>query len=84
MLTDTQVRGVKHGELPRRIADRGGFYVQVDPSEGSVLAVQLSVQRQAKTLALGVYPDVPLAAARLRLAEARALLAKGIDPSTRK
>lgn len=32
------------------------------------------------TLALGVYPDVPLAAARKRRDEARQLLADGKDP----
>ena len=34
-----------------------------------------------KTLALGIYPDVPLAKARVRHLLARQLLADGIDPS---
>lgn len=37
-----------------------------------------------KTLALGVYPDVSLARARERHAEARRLLAEGIDPGAAK
>jgi len=84
MLTDTQVRGVKPGERPRRIADRDGLYLQVDPSGGRYWRFNYRCKGKQKTLALGVYPDVPLAAARLRLAEARALLANGIDPSARK
>jgi integrase len=37
--------------------------------------------RREKMISLGVYPGVKLAAARRRLADARGLLARGIDPS---
>jgi hypothetical protein len=37
-----------------------------------------------KTLALGVYPDVALAKARTRCADARRLLADGVDPAQAK
>lgn len=44
-----------------------------------------SVLRQTKLLALGVYPDITLAAARERhREEARKLLANGVDPSVYK
>jgi hypothetical protein len=37
-----------------------------------------------KTLALGTYPDVPIARARLRHRAARRLLASGVDPSLKR
>ena len=84
MLTDTQVRGAKSGERARRIADRDGLYLQVDPRGGRYWRFNYRFSGKQKTLALGVYPDVSLAKARVRLGEARELLADGIDPSARK
>jgi len=84
MLTDTQVRSAKPGERPRRIADQRGLYLQVDPRGGRYWRFNYRFKGKQKTLALGVYPDVSLAKARLRLSEARELLADGIDPSVRK
>ena len=84
MLTDTQVRGAKPGERTRRIADRHGLYLQVDPRGGRYWRFNYRFHGRQKTLALGVYPDVSLAKARLRHCEARELLADGIDPSARK
>ena len=84
MLTDTQVRGAKPGERARRIADRDGLYLQVDPRGGRYWRFNYRFSGKQKTLALGVYPDVSLAKARVRLGEARELLADGIDPSARK
>ncbi|MGQ0430347.1 MAG: tyrosine-type recombinase/integrase [Gammaproteobacteria bacterium] len=84
MLTDTQVRAVRPGERPRRLADRDGLYLQVDPNGGRYWRFNYRFKGRQKTLALGVYPDVSLAKARLRLREARELLADGLDPSGRK
>lgn len=84
MLTDMQVRSAKPGERARRIADRDGLYLQVDPRGGRYWRFNYRFNGKQKTLALGVYPDVSLAKARGRLCEARELLADGIDPSARK
>ena len=84
MLTDAQVRGAKPGERPRRIADQHGLYLQVDPRGGRYWRFNYRFNGKQKTLALGVYPDVSLAKARLRLSEARELLADSVDPSARK
>ncbi len=84
MLTDTQVRATKPGARPRRLADRDGLYLQIDPSGGRYWRFNYRFNCRQKTLALGVYPDVSLAKARLRLREAREQLADGFDPSVRK
>ncbi|MGH6893820.1 MAG: tyrosine-type recombinase/integrase [Dongiaceae bacterium] len=84
MLTDTQVRATKPGERPRRLADGDGLYLQVDPSGGRYWRFNFRFNGKQKTLALGVYPAVSLAKARLRLREARECLADGLDPSVLK
>ena len=84
MLTDTQVRATKPGERPRRLADQDGLYLQVEPSGGRYWRFNYRFRGKQKTLALGIYPDVSLAKARLRLREARELLADGLDPLARK
>ncbi len=84
MLTDTQVRGAKPRERPRRVADRDGLYLQIDPSGGRYWRLNYRFNGRQKTLALGVYPDASLAKARLRLREARQQLADGVDPSVHK
>jgi len=84
MLTDTQVRGAKPGKRPRRFGDGHGLYLRVDATGGRYWRFNYRFSGKQKTLALGVYPEVSLAKARLRLCKARELLADGIDPSARK
>ncbi len=84
MLTDTQVRATKPAERSRRLADRDGLYLQIEPSGGRYWRFNYRFNGKQKTLALGVYPDVSLVKARLRLREAREQLADGLDPSVRK
>lgn len=84
MLTDTQVRATKPAERPRRLADRDGLYLQIEPSGGRYWRFNYRFNGKQKTLALGVYPDVSLVKARLRLREVREHLADGLDPAVRK
>ncbi|MEO8017840.1 MAG: integrase arm-type DNA-binding domain-containing protein [Pseudomonadota bacterium] len=84
MLTDTQLRAVKRREHPYRLADKDGLYLQIDPNGGRYWRFNYRFNGKQKTLALGVYPDVPLVKARARLGEARESLADGVDPSARK
>jgi len=44
------------------------------------VAAEVSIRGEGETLALGVYPDVPLALARQRREDTRQLLARGVDP----
>ncbi|VTU36837.1 Prophage CP4-57 integrase [Variovorax sp. PBL-H6] len=84
-LTDTFVRQVKHkgAEIGERYADGGGMYLRVKAA-GRYWRMDYRMNGKAKTLALGVYPDVSLAEARQRREKARKELAHGIDPSTAK
>lgn len=82
-LTDTAVRNAKPGEKPYKMADGDGLYLLVN-AVGKYWRFNYRFAGKQKTLALGVYPDLPLKAAREKLAEARRLLANDVDPSMAK
>lgn len=82
-LTDTAVRNSKPGEKPYKISDGDGLYLLVS-TVGKYWRFNYRFAGKQKTLALGVYPDLTLKAAREKLAEARRLLANDVDPSMAK
>lgn len=63
--------------------DGAGMYLLVKTS-GKYWRMDYRFADKRKTLALGVYPEVSLAAARKRRDKAREQVADGIDPSTAK
>lgn len=80
-LTDTAIRKAKPTDKPQRMFDGGGLYLEVAPAGGKLWRWKYRHGGKEKRLALGAYPAVTLADARERHAEARKLLAAGIDPS---
>ena len=81
LLTDAHIRNAKPTAKAFKLSDGGGMYLIVTPANARYWRMDLSVRR---TLAMGVYPTVSLATARASRDEARALLAKNIDPVTAK
>lgn len=84
-LNDTRVRQLKHAGAAtgEKYADGAGMYLHVTAT-GKYWRLSYRFAGKQKTLALGVYPDVGLAKARERRADARALLANGVDPGVAK
>lgn len=85
-LTATFVASIKHDPSVaggKKHSDGQGLYLHVKPV-GKYWRWSYRFAGKQKTLALGVFPAVSLAAARKRRDEARALLAEGIDPSEHK
>jgi hypothetical protein len=82
-LTDTQVRNARYNPdgTGNRLSDGGRMYFQLDKSGAKCWRMNYRFAGKDKTLALGVYPDVSLAAARKKREEAREKLAAGFDPS---
>ncbi|HEY0295030.1 MAG TPA: integrase arm-type DNA-binding domain-containing protein [Bordetella sp.] len=78
-LTDTACRQAKPQEKPYKLSDGGGLYLLVN-QKGKYWRWDYRFEAKRKTMALGVYPDVPLAAARQAHKEARQVLAGGTDP----
>jgi integrase len=79
-LTDTEVRKARPAVKPYRISDTGSLFLWVTPSGGKLWRWAYKHEGKEKLMSFGKYPDVPLALARERHAEARKLLATGLDP----
>ena len=77
----SEIRHIRPVRQPRKFSEGGGLYLLVVPTGGRYWRYNYRFDGKQKTLALGVYPDVPLEKARARHEKARRLLAAGIDPS---
>ena len=83
-LTDTRIRNAKPKAQPYKLSDGGGMYLLVTSKGASYWRLDYRFAGKRRTLALGVYPNVSLSNARARREDARALLAKDIDPGVAK
>jgi integrase len=94
-LTDTAIRTAKPETKARKLADEKGLFLLIHPNGSKYWRFKYRFDGKEKLLALGVYPDIPLATrfkkseigesvkikgARELRDEARELLAQGIDP----
>jgi hypothetical protein len=79
-LTDTAIKRSRPAEKPYKLADGKGLYLLVNPSGSKLWRWKYRHEGREKLMPFGVYPDVSLADARLRHAEARRVLAAGSDP----
>ncbi|MBL8348928.1 MAG: integrase arm-type DNA-binding domain-containing protein [Burkholderiaceae bacterium] len=73
-------RAVDTGK-PEKLADGAGLRLDVQTTGAGWWRLRYRFGGKEGMLSLGVYPDVPLALARQRRDEARALIAAGTDPS---
>lgn len=80
-LTQIAIKNVKAEKKPLKLFDGGGLFLLIQPSGGKWWRYKYRFAGKEKLLALGSYPDVSLAQARERHAEARKTLAEGNDPS---
>ncbi len=79
-LTDTAVRKAKTKDTAYRLSDGGGLYLWMTPAGGKLWRWKYRREGKEKLMSFGSYPDVSLSLARERHAEARKLLASGVDP----
>ena len=89
-LNDAKLKNAKPAAKPCKLADERGLYLLVKPTGSKLWRFDYRHGGLRKTLALGSYPDVPLAdstgrgrkikGARTLRNEARELLAQGLDP----
>ncbi len=61
-----------------------GVYLEVNSEHSKVWILRITVGNKRRNIGLGSYPTVSLAQAREKAAEARDLIAKGIDPIEQK
>src|SRR5271156_6311557 len=79
-LSDAKVRNSKPRTKPYKIYDGEGLFLLVMPSGSKYWRLKYFFAGKEKVLALGVYPEIDLADARGRRAQARKVLAMGNDP----
>ncbi len=84
-LTDKAIRAAlktaEKAAAGSRLSDGDGLRLDVQPSGAGWWRLRYRFAGKEGMLSLGTYPDVPLALARQRRDEARALIAAGADPS---
>ena len=80
-LKDSQIRAFQPTSKSFRRTDEKGLYVEVFPNGSKLWRFKYRHAGAEKRLALGAYPEVPLATARRKRDEARSLLADNLDPA---
>lgn len=81
-LTDATTDKAEPGEKRYTLTDGHGLFLLVHPRGGKWWRLNYRIGGKRKTLALGVYPDVSLADARMAREDARRLVRQGVDPAT--
>lgn len=84
-LTDSTVKNAKPkpDSKPLNLTDGGGMYLHIT-TKGKYWRYNYRLDGKMKTLAIGVYPETTLKQARTLHDEARAVLARGVDPVANK
>ena len=83
--SDNYYKNLAPSEKPRKYADGDGLYLLVKPSGVKLWRMKYYFNKKEKLLSFGEYPHpVSLKDARAKRDEAKALIARGIDPSEHK
>lgn len=83
-LTEAKIKALKPKSKGYKKADFEGLYVYITPSGSRIWRMKFRHNKKEGSLTIGEYPAVTLKEAREEKRKARALLAKGINPSTAK
>ena len=79
-LTEAAIKAMQPRERPYKKADGGGLYIEVYPDGAKRWRYAYTIHGKRHVAGLGVWPRVSLRVARERHADARRLIAQGIDP----
>ncbi len=83
-LSDLVIRKAPVSERVVKLSDGGGLQLWISPGGTKAWKLAFRFEGKQKTLTIGPYPQVTLAAARKAREAAKADLAEGIDPAARK
>lgn len=84
MLTDLAVRKAVAREKPYKMSDGGGLYMLVTKAGQRYWRMDYRFAGKRSTIALGVYPEVSLAEARVKRKEIKQQIAEGFDPAAKR
>ncbi len=68
----------------KKLSDGGGLYLFTTPAGGALWRIKYRIDGKERIYSIGSYPAVSLAAARIDLAEVKALLRENKDPVTQR
>ena len=80
-LTPQRLRHVEARARPYRLCDAKGLALQILPNGTKAWRFRYRIDRREKMISLGLYPAVPIEAARRLRDEARDSVKRGTDPS---
>ena len=80
-LTELECKHAKPKDKPYKLADGQGMYLEVAPNGSKYWRLKYRHLGKERRLAFGVYPEVSLAEARDKRAEARKLMRNDVDPA---
>lgn len=81
-LSDAAIKALKPTlDKAYKLTDGNGLYLLIKPNGGKYWRYDYRYSGKRKTLAIGVFPDVSLKQARLKLISAKKQLNDGIDPN---
>lgn len=80
-LTDVKIRQAKPGAAPIKMADSGGLYLEVRTNGSKLWRYRYRLDRKENVFAIGAYPEVSLAEARIERDLARDHVRAGRHPS---
>jgi len=83
-LTDAKIRALKPKEKAYKVSDFGGLYINVTAKGSKLWRLKYRFNGKEGVLSHGPYPYVSLKEARDLRDEAKANLAKGLNPSVAK
>lgn len=79
-LSDIKIRALKPREKLYKVSDGEGLYIEVKPTGTKSWRFTYRLDGKQKTITIGRYPVVTLRDARTAREDARAQVAKGVDP----
>jgi integrase len=79
-LTNLQIQSARPSDKPRKLFDGNGLFLLIQPSASKWWRFKYRFNGKEKLLAIGTFPEISLAAARELRDEARAQVARGVDP----
>lgn len=81
MLTDSKIRQTKPADKPVKLTDSNGLYLLIQPNGSKLWRYRYRIGGKENTFAIGSYPDISLAQARIERDQARQLVKQGIHPA---
>lgn len=84
MLTDLAVRRATPRDKPYKLSDGGGLYLLVTTAGQRYWRIDYRFANKRATAALGVYPTISLAEARIKRLEVKKQIADGVNPAAKR